>query len=103
MMNFIKPNSFPIVGLALYFSWWIYVLFSFVPKEYDNSLAGATASLGIAYSTVAIILLFLLCFLGAAFATGKWKKYAACIALTLTPPFIFASYVMSNIESYKPH
>ena len=50
----IKAESVAAVGLLLYYSWWLYVLFGFGAKEYDNSFAGAAASMFIAGVTTLV-------------------------------------------------
>ena len=101
-MNFIKTNILSIVGVTLYFVWWVYLVFVFGEKEYDNGFAGAIASEAMAGLTIIIILVFLACFLTAGFRTGSWRKYAIFIALILAPAVILIGNVIYNIDSYKP-
>ncbi len=84
-MDFIKANILSLYGLTLYFVWWLYLLFDFGKKEYDNNFAGAVAVEAIAELTIIIILIYLIGFLIAAFRTRKWKKYMIFITLILVP------------------
>ena len=98
----IKAESVAAVGLLLYYSWWLYVLFGFGAKEYDNSFAGAAASMFIAGVTTLVVFLFLTWFIWAAFVTGRRKRYAIYMALIIAPLVLIALYLARNIDQYKP-
>ena len=101
-MGFIKANILSITGVVLYSIWWLYLIFVFGEKQYDNGFAGALASEAIAGLTIVIILFLLTCFLWAAFKTRNWKKYVAFAAVILTPVVIIILYVSYNVDKYKP-
>jgi hypothetical protein len=94
-MNFIKSNLLSLSVLAIYFFWWLYVLFDFNKKVYVNHYAGAVAVEFIGELTALIILVYLIGFLVVAFKTKRWKKYIVFIAIILLP--ILITLLMLNL------
>jgi hypothetical protein len=87
-MHFIKNNILSLFGMVVYILWWLYLLFDFNKEVYDNHYAGAVGVEFIAEITILLILIYVVCFLIAAFKTKKWKKYIAFITLILIPPLV---------------
>ncbi len=52
--------------MVLYSLWWGYLLYFLYGKEYDNNLAGAWASAGMAALTVVLMLMYIIGFAVAA-------------------------------------
>lgn len=87
-MNFIKSNLLSLSALVIYFFWWLYVLFDFNKKVYDNHYSGAVAVEFIGELTALIILVYLIGFLVVAFKTKRWKKYIVFTGIILLPILI---------------
>jgi hypothetical protein len=84
---FVRANVISTSSLVVYSLWWLEVL-KFSNTQYDNHAAGAYASIFIGTITVALILIYTICFLVAAIKTRNWKKYLLFISLLFIPVVI---------------
>jgi hypothetical protein len=88
MVQFIKANIISLFALGVYFLWWIYLLFDFSNKKYDNHFAGAMAAEAIGTLTIFFIVIYMICFLIAGFKTKNWKRYLLFISFLFVPVII---------------
>lgn len=95
-MTFIRRNSTSLIALSLYYIWWLYLVFVFNSKEYDNNYAGGTAVELIAFLTCIIIVVGLIFFLVSAFRTKEWIKYVTFTLLLFIP--VLLSYIITVLN-----
>ncbi len=85
IVDFIKANLSSCFALALYYVWWIYVVFGFGDFNFDKQLSREAEKEIIVFITIGLIIAYASAFLLAASITKKKKKYFSFIAATLIP------------------
>lgn len=63
-------------------------MFDFANKNFSNNYAGGVAVEAVATMTIALIVIYTLTFLIAAFRTKNWKRYLLFISILFVPVVI---------------